>query len=285
MGSDLYRFDGKRTLVVGGATGMGAAAVSLLLELGASVALMDRVDPRRSDVQFVLIDLAHEASIDMAMQNCGPMDALLCCAGVADGTAGIERINFIGHRHLIEQAVASGLLAPGSAIGMISSTGGLGWQANLPLLLDYLDCPNFAAACAWIEAHPERANYVWSKQAMNAYVTREAFPMLKRGIRINAILPGPTDTPLAKANSEWLSFGSDYRSETGTMPSTPEEQAHVLVFLCSDAASHINGATIVTDLGYVSSGISGAFSPAVDAVDFLLGKSGQLFAVDPGKQD
>ena len=115
---------------------------------------------------------------------------------------------------------------------------------------------------------------------MNAYVTREAFTMLKRGVRINAILPGPTDTPLARANAEWLSFGSDYRAETQTAPSTPDEQAHVLVFLCSAAASHVNGATLVTDLGYVSSGISGAFAPAVEAVDFLLDKDGQIFAVE-----
>ena len=40
--------------------------------------------------------------------------------------------------------------------------------------------------------------------------------MLKRGIRINAICPGPTDTPLAQANKDaWLGFGADYRAELG----------------------------------------------------------------------
>ena len=66
---------------------------------------------------------------------------------------------------------------------------------------------------------------------------RQAFRFLKQGIRINAICPGPTDTPLAQANKEmWLGFGADYRAEAGIEASTPLEQAYPLVFLCSDAA-------------------------------------------------
>jgi NAD(P)-dependent dehydrogenase (short-subunit alcohol dehydrogenase family) len=84
-----------------------------------------------------------------------------------------------------------------------------------------------------VEEHG-RADYMSSKQAMCAYVASQAFPLLKRGIRINAICPGPTDTPLAQANKEmWLGFGSDYRGELGIEASTPLEQAYPLVFLCS----------------------------------------------------
>ena len=73
-------------------------------------------------------------------------------------------------------------------------------------------------------------------------MAREAFPLLKQGIRINAICPGPTDTPLAQANAEmWLGFGADFREEAGIEASTPLEQAYPLVFLCSDAAAAISG--------------------------------------------
>jgi NAD(P)-dependent dehydrogenase (short-subunit alcohol dehydrogenase family) len=105
-------------------------------------------------------------------------------------------------------------------------------------------------------------------------VAREAFPLLKQGIRINAICPGPTDTPLAQANADmWLGFGADFREETGIEASTPLEQAYPLVFLCSDAAAAISGITLISDVGYVSSGITNAFPPANAAAGFLLARS------------
>jgi NAD(P)-dependent dehydrogenase (short-subunit alcohol dehydrogenase family) len=111
------------------------------------------------------------------------------------------------------------------------------------------------------------------KQAMCAYVARQAHPLFKRGIRINAICPGPTDTPLAQANKEmWLGFGADYRGEVGTEPSTPLEQAYPLVFLCSDAAVAITGITLVTDEGYMSSGITGSFPAATPIANLLLNR-------------
>jgi NAD(P)-dependent dehydrogenase (short-subunit alcohol dehydrogenase family) len=225
-------------------------------------------------VKAVKLDLADKASIEAAVGELGgPVDALFSCAGVADGTPGIERINFIGHRHFIDRMLADDLLPRGSAIGLISSAAGMGWQVNLEELNEYLAITDFDHATRWAEEH-NRADYLWSKQSINAYVAREALSMLKRGIRINAIMPGPTDTPLARANADlWLGFGSDYRDETGAKPSTPEEQAFPLAFLCSDAASHVNGITMITDLGYVSSGVTGSFAPAGPAVDFLLGKS------------
>ena len=104
-------------------------------------------------------------------------------------------------------------------------------------------------------------------------MARQAFPLLKQGIRINAICPGPTDTPLAQANKEmWLGFGADYRGEAGIEASTPLEQAYPLVFLCSDAAAAITGITLITDAGYMSSGITGSFPPATAAAGFLLGR-------------
>src|SRR3954470_22089989 len=81
------------------------------------------------------LDLRDKASIDAAIDECGgPIHALFACAGVADGTPGIEKINFIGHRHLIDRAVDNGYLGRGGAIAMISSTAGLGWRANLDLV-------------------------------------------------------------------------------------------------------------------------------------------------------
>jgi NAD(P)-dependent dehydrogenase (short-subunit alcohol dehydrogenase family) len=267
---DAFGYRGKRVVVVGGATGMGAATAELVLDAGAEVIVMDRAEVTLAGVKSIHVDMSDKASIETATAECGgPVDALFSCAGVADGTPGIERINFIGHRHMIELMVASGQLRRGSSIGLISSAGGFGWEQNLPRLNEYLDITDFDEATKWAQDNG-KADYLWSKLSVNAYIAREAFGLLKQGIRINAILPGPTNTPLARANAEtWLSFGADYREEAGVEASTPLDQAYPLVFLCSDAAASMTGQTMVTDLGYFASGISGVFPSASDAVGFL----------------
>jgi NAD(P)-dependent dehydrogenase (short-subunit alcohol dehydrogenase family) len=273
MDATAFRYDHKRALVVGGATGMGAATARLVQDLGGEVVVMDHVPVDLPGVTAIQVDLRDQASIDAAVDECGgPVHALFSCAGAADGTPGIEKINFIGHRHLIDRMFAKGLLPRGAAIGMISSTAGLAWERNLERVKDYLDTPDFDSAVAWIEAHPGTADYMWSKQAICAYVARNACAFMARGVRINAIMPGPTDTPLARANADlWLAFGTDYRDATHTVASTPEEQAGPLAFLCSDAAAYVNGITMITDAGYVSSGITGSFPAATPVVDFLRG--------------
>jgi NAD(P)-dependent dehydrogenase (short-subunit alcohol dehydrogenase family) len=270
---DAYRYDGKRALVVGGATGMGAATAALARDAGAEVVVMDFAEVTQPGVTAIHVNLADAASIEAAVDECGGhLDALFACAGVADGTPGIERINFIGHRHLIDRALERGMLSKGSAIGFISSAAGLGWEPNLPLLTELLDTPDFPTAVRWVEDHG-KADYMSMKQAICAYVAREAFPLLKRGVRINAICPGPTDTPLAQANKEmWLGFGSDYRGETGIEPSTPLEQAYPLVFLCSDAAAAITGITLISDAGYMSAGITASFPAATEIANLLLNR-------------
>ena len=267
---DAFRYDGKRALVVGGATGMGAAVAELVLDAGAEVIVMDRADITLDGVKAVHLDLSDTASIDAAIAELGgPINALFSCAGVADGTPGIERINFLGHRYMIEKLLEADLLPRGSAIGMISSAAGLGWEHSLDEVKAYLDIADFHEAAQWARDN-NKADYMWSKKSVCAFVAREAFPLLQKGIRINAILPGPTNTPLAQANAElWLTFGQDYRDATGTEASTPLEQAYPLVFLCSDAAAGVNGITIITDAGYVSSGVTGSFPDATPVVGFL----------------
>ncbi len=270
---DAFRYDGKRALVVGGATGMGAATAELVQDAGAETVVMDFAEVTLPGAKAIHVNLSDVSSIDAAIDELGgPVHAVFSCAGVADGTPGIEKINFIGHRHLIDSLLSRGWLGRGGAIGFISSAAGLGWEANLPLLKEYLAISDFEAASQWAHEHL-KADYMWSKQAICAYVASQAMPLLKQGIRINAICPGPTDTPLAQANKDmWLGFGADYREEVGVDASTPLEQAYPLVFLCSDAASVITGTTMITDSGYFASGVTETFPPATPAVNFLLGR-------------
>jgi NAD(P)-dependent dehydrogenase (short-subunit alcohol dehydrogenase family) len=272
---DAFGYTGKRVLVVGGASGMGRATAEVAKDAGAEVVVLDYVEAPLAGTTFVKVNLAEQASIDSAVATVlaapGSFDAVFSCAGVADGTPGLEKINFTGHRHLINSLLAAERINRGGAIGFISSAAGMGWAANLDLLTQLLDTPDMETGSQWMIEN-NHADYMHSKQAICAYVAREALPLLKKGIRINAICPGPTETPLAEANKEtWLGFAGDYRAEAGTEPSTALEQAWPLVFLCSNAAKAITGITLVSDAGYFSAGISGSFPPATMIAKFLMG--------------
>jgi NAD(P)-dependent dehydrogenase (short-subunit alcohol dehydrogenase family) len=282
---DAFRFDGKHAVVVGGATGMGAAAAELLLDLGAEVTVMDFAEVTLGGAKSVHVNLAEKDSIDAAIGQIGrPVDALLSCAGVADGTPGISKINFIGHRHMIDQLIAQDLLPSGAAITFISSAAGLGWEASLEKIQTLLATPDWDGAVAWIDENGGD-DYFNTKQFVCAYVAAQAYPMAKRGIRINAICPGPTDTPLAQANAEmWLGFGADYRAELGINAATPLEQGFPLVFLCSDAASGIAGITMITDAGYLSSGLAKSYEGAAPVAEFIFGRNADMEKMLAGEQ-
>ena len=66
-GADQFRYDGKRAVIVGGATGMGAAAAQLLTDLGAEVVVLDVQDIPYSPDQTARVDLRSGASIDAAL--------------------------------------------------------------------------------------------------------------------------------------------------------------------------------------------------------------------------
>lgn len=273
MGMEELRYDGKRVLVVGGATGMGAAAARIAAGLGADVVVMDVADVAFEVAQKIKVDLRDRASTDAALgQLRGPVHAVFACAGVADGTAGLMKINFTAQRHLIDRLVDGGQLGRGAAIAMISSLAGMMWQKNLPTVLEFLGNRDWDSAAAWIESHPGTDSYSFSKQAINTYVAHEALAFLKRGIRINAVLPGPTETPLARANADlWLSFGADYREAAGVPVLAPEQVGHAMAFLCSPAASGICATTLVVDAGQVGAGISGSFESPI--IKILTGTS------------
>ncbi len=274
-GIEAFRYDGKRVLVVGGATGMGAAAAQTVAALGAAVVVMDYAPVPYPVKESVEVDLRDRAAIDAALDQVGaPVHAVFSAAGVADGTPGIMKINFIAHRHIIERLVADGSLGRGGAVCMISSVAGLGWESVMPTLIEFLATPDFASADAWVQAHEGTDNYMFSKQVMNCYVARQAYPLMAKGVRINAICPGPTDTPLARANADlWLTFGQDYRDATGLSHHTPEQMGDTMAFLNSDAASGINGINLLVDAGHVMSSLTGSYAPGEAIMKMLMGRS------------
>lgn len=277
--ADRFRYDGKRVLVVGGATGMGAAAAQTVVDLGAEVVVLDYAPVAYDGVkEAIQVDLRDKDALDAALAQVGaPVHALFSAAGVADGTPGLMKINFIAHRHIVDSLVASGAMTRGGAICFISSAAGLGWESELELITEFLGRDTYDSAVEWIEL-PDNAfrdNYLWSKRVMLTYVARASFPLIQKGIRINAICPGATDTPLARANADmWLGFGQDWRDATGLGHGTPEEMGDTMAFLNSDAARGINGVNVIVDGGYMMSSLAGAYEPGTDVAKFLFGRLG-----------
>ena len=263
MSAEQFSYEGKRVLVIGGATGMGAAVAQLLMSLGARAIVMDVAGVSYSVDQSIKVNLANRVSVDAAINQLdGSLDAVFCCAGVAGGS-GILFINFIGQRYIVDTLVNNDSLTKGAAITMISSVAGMSWMQNLPEMQDFLAQNSWQKAAEWVarrDGASDYDNYMFSKQAMNAYVAQKALAFIKKGVRINAIMPGPTDTPLARANAEqWLGFGAAYRDDADIDPLSPGQVAGTLAFLCSEAASGINGISLLIDSGHVSSVVSGAY--------------------------
>jgi NAD(P)-dependent dehydrogenase (short-subunit alcohol dehydrogenase family) len=267
MGIENFGYKGKRVLVVGGATGMGAATAKGAAELGADVIVMDVAEISYPTRQSIKVDLRDRASVDRALEQITePVHAVFCCAGVADGTRGLMLINFISQRHLLDGLLAKNLLGRGSSISMISSVGGLGWEKMIPTLLEFINSGDWQAQADWIAAHENTDSYGFSKQVMNCFIACKAMSLAQRGVRINGIMPGPTDTPLAQANADiWLTFGADYRKSIGRGPMTPEEMANTLLFLSSNAASGITGVSMLVDGGHVSSMMTGSYADPIAA--------------------
>jgi NAD(P)-dependent dehydrogenase (short-subunit alcohol dehydrogenase family) len=273
--AELLGYDGKRALVVGGATGMGGAAAKTARVLGAHVTVMDYAPVDYNADRVITMDLRDKDSIDHAIDELdGPVDAVFAAAGIADGPD-LMRVNFIGHRHLIERLMSDDVLRAGSAVCFISSVAGMGWENDLDRVQEFLSTPDYRSANDWITSREADGfiHYGFSKQAINAYVAWQGYHFLKKGVRINAVCPGPTDTPLGRANADlWLAFAQDYRDSTGSSLLQPEQIGNAMILLNSAAASGINGITLIVDSGHAMSSLTGSFAPGKPIMDLITGR-------------
>lgn len=273
MNANFVSFENKSVLVVGGASGMGRACSLLVNSLGGELSVLDVAPVDYPVKNYYKVDLRSQASVDEALAQLDErFDVVLSCAGVADGTGGIMQINFISQRYIIETLLAMGKLAKQASVVMISSIAGLPWQQNLAQLKDFLATSTWNEADAWLKANEGNDTYTFSKQAANAYVASSALRLLSKGVRINSILPGPTDTPLARANADvWLGFGHGYREAVGIEFLLPEQMANAMIFLASPVASGISGVLLPVDAGHMSSAITDSYPEP--AIKMMLGLS------------
>ena len=264
----VLQYDGKRVIVTGAASGMGAATAEILVELGAEVHAIDINQPEVAGLaSFSECDLRDCAQIDATIAKIGRIvNALFNCAGLPNTFAGLDvmLVNFCGLRQVTEAVVP--LMIEGSAIASVASTAGIGWTANMELLSGLLATPDFVGARAWCDAHPRELEnaYGLSKEAINAYTASRAFDLARAGIRINCVNPGPTDTPMMPEFERAVGkqYMDDFPVPLGRH-AVAAEQAWPMVFLNSPRASFVTGAHLDSDGGFTGALLTGRIDPSV----------------------
>ena len=204
---DVLGYEGKRVIVTGAASGMGAATAAILVDLGVEVHALDIKKPDVTGLaSYTECDLRDPDQIDAAVDRIGKIvNALFNCAGLPNSFPDLDvmLVNFCGLRHLTEALAAN--MIEGSAVGSIASTEGIDWPRNMETLGPLLGTPDFPAARAWCDSHPtELADaYRLSKEAINAYTAIRSDELAAAGIRINCFNPGPTDTLMSPEGLAW----------------------------------------------------------------------------------
>ena len=262
---ELWRYDGRRAVVTGCASGIGEHVVRQLVELGADVIGLDKRRPAFGLSDFREVDLADPASIDRVVASIdGRVDTLFNVAGVSSGIGDPElvlTINFLGLRHFTDALVP--VMPAGSAIVSVSSLAAAGYREHVRDVAPLLNTATMQDGIDWCRDNPHTlgTGYQLSKEAIILYTMRNAAPLGARGIRINCTGPGVTETPILDQlrTAYGQGFLDDIPKPLGRV-SEPGEQASVLVFLNSPAASYISGQVVWVDGGNIGAAIAGELS-------------------------
>jgi NAD(P)-dependent dehydrogenase (short-subunit alcohol dehydrogenase family) len=254
---ELWRYDGRRAVVTGCASGIGAHVVRQLSELGAHVVGLDKQQPSGDIAEFHMLDLTDPASIDRAVDSVGAqVDALFNVAGVSSGIGDpllVLTINFLGLRHATEGLLAK--MPSGSSLVSVSSLAAKGYREHQQVVGGLLNTHSMSEGIDWCNRHPDAladGGYRLSKEAIILYTMSKTTALGARGIRINCTGPGVTDTPILDQLRD--AYGQDYLDDIPKplgRVSDPEEQAAALVFLNSQAASYISGQVLWVDGGNI----------------------------------
>ncbi len=252
---DYLGYKNKRVIVSGCFSGMGEATARHLLELGAEVHGLDFKESALDLASFNQVDLRDPSTIDGAIDKIGgKVDALFNCAGLPQTAPPMDvmKVNFAGTRYVTEKVLP--LMSEGGAVASISSNGGMGWSRRIPVLMELVSQQGYDDAIQWCEQHPDevKEGYAFSKEAIIVWTMLNSSRLIKQGIRINCILPGPTETPMISHFKQASGDAVvDAAMQPINRPSTPDEQAAALVFLNSPVASYVNGVAMPVDGGFM----------------------------------
>lgn len=255
------RFDGKRALVTGGASGIGETAARLLGELGARVVIADlsreQLDPaaeRTSAVGVTQGDVASETDAERmvgeAIAALGGLDLVFNSAGIGDDLVPVHEQSVERWQRVIDVNLKGTYL--------------MCRAASLPMLRQKQGAIVNVSSIVGLGGFPRRSAYAAAKAGINHLTHTLACEWGPSGIRVNAIAPAYTLTPMVQALLERNAFDPkilERRTPLGRL-ARPEEMARAAVFLLSDWASYITGTVLPVDGGWSAFGGAGDVATA-----------------------
>jgi len=250
VGPEIFGLNGKLALVVGGGQGLGEAASRYLAEAGCSVAVLDLEIERAQAVAKALRDRGATA---IALSADVTDDAQLTRA-VAEAEAGLGGLDVVVS------------IVGASRFGGVLELSPEDWDAQHTLNLRYFFFLCQSAARSFVrrqvpgaivgistagayDSMPFRPAYGAAKAGLVHLVRSLAVELGEYGIRINAAAPGMTVTPRTAARMNSEANQGEVRKIPLQKLGTPDDIGKAVLFLASDLASHITGATIPVDGG------------------------------------
>jgi NAD(P)-dependent dehydrogenase (short-subunit alcohol dehydrogenase family) len=259
-----FSYEDRNVVVTGAATGVGAALLDVLAELGAeNVTVLDVKEPTGPHARYLEVNLADESAVDaVAAEIKGPLHALFNNAGVADTSPPrtVMGVNYLALRRLSETLLDR--ISDAGAIVNTASTAGGQWATHLEAINELLDIADWEQALDWTDGHLDALGvqpYFFSKELVQVYTMRSSRPTIRRGVRTNSVCPSPIDTPLLKDFRATMTDKIiDWNiSETNGRLVTAREVATVLAFLGSEAAAYVNGVNLLVDAGFTAAMTTG----------------------------
>jgi len=250
-------FENKVALVTGGGSGIGRASAIAFANAGAKVVVSGRREKEGAETislikraggqgTFIKADVSVEGEVEKLVAGTlsayGRLDAAFNNAGI-EGELGkptheqsvanyraVMDINVLGVLLSMKHEIAAMLKSGGGAIVNNASVGGLVGFSGMSV-------------------------YVASKHAVIGLTRTAALEYAKQGIRVNAVSPGPIETPMLHRFTGGPD--TDFSKQLSAMvPSgrmgRPEEIADAVVWLCSDKASYVSGQSLAADGGFTA---------------------------------